>query len=146
MVFEGILESMADGITGGKWTLREYVKIGEKRILKTATSPLIDNILNENLGNEVALSVVKTLKGNRIFAIRETNGEVTKLKGSVIGAISFLRFMATLIPLNITLYIFLAIFEDGGIGLVIGIILSLLWFILPIKARIRDKKALNALD
>ena len=118
----------------------------KKKILKTATSPLIDNILNENLGNEVALSVVKTLKGNRIYAIRETNGEVTKLKGSVIGAIAFLRFMATLIPLDITLFIFLAIFKDGGIGLVIGIILSLLWFILPIKARISDKKALNALD
>ena len=31
MIFEGILGSMADGITGGKWTLREYVKIGEKK-------------------------------------------------------------------------------------------------------------------
>lgn len=102
----------------------------------------IDNVLSDNLGNEVEISYRKMfLLGNYIYAIKESNGEITKYSLSLlIAAKFFLRFFFAGFIAGLT-YIFM---EDDFILPCIGI--GVIFVIATIISIIKDIKTSNALD
>lgn len=54
MILKGILDGISDGIKSVLcFTDRAYIKINGKRIKRITTSDIIDNIFQENIGNEI---------------------------------------------------------------------------------------------
>lgn len=142
MVVKGILESMADGIGNYANISRRYIKIASKRIGKITTGRYIDNVLSDNLGNEVEISYRKMfLLGNYIYAIKESDGEITKYPlPLLIVAKFFLRFFfAGFIAVLTNIFM-----EDDFILPCIGI--GVIFVIATIISIIKDIKTSNALD
>lgn len=147
MILKGVLNGMADGHCLPGYTERAYIKVNEKRYKRISTTSILDNILIENVGNEVELSLTHSaLLGNEICAIKESNGEVSKISVGFMILMNILRFcLYLLVDLAANGFVFLICFlsdidYDGILRHI-----HLLVFILPILALIKEIKARHAL-
>ena len=76
-VFEGLIEETGNGvIRNGTVTDYEYIKIGGKRIRHIRCQNYLDSMIKP--GNTVRLSCVKSLGKHTVYAVQESNGEVSK--------------------------------------------------------------------
>jgi hypothetical protein len=106
MIVNGFLESVSDGMkVSGGFAQREYIKIGNARLPEICTSSYIDNILLESVGTDVTISMKKSLfMGNFITAIKESNGEITRISKGIIFSM-FLNKLIVLIGISVILTI-----------------------------------------
>ena len=106
MILKGILDGISDGIKSVLcFTDRAYIKINGKRIKRITTSDIIDNIFQENIGNEIELSTrFSLLFGTVVYSVKESNGEVNKTGIlNLLFVPTMLFFMYLVLPLFISL-------------------------------------------
>lgn len=140
MILSGILDGISDGVKSTVcFTDRAYIKIDGKRIKRTTTSDIIDNIMQENVGNKVEISSRHSLLfGNILYAIKEQNGEINKIGILNLIFMMLIRFLAWMIVYGIAYGIFFAImvanyYDDSFITY-----LPLVLFLYPFFALVRD--------
>ena len=143
MIVKGVLNGMSDGHGLPGYTERAYIKVNEKRYKRIAANSVVDNILIENIGNEVEVSLSHSLLGgNLVCAIKEANGEVSKASIVLMVLLNLIRF---------TLYFLLKVFlgfctmlfssySDINFDIVLLII-----YIFPLISLIKEIKARHAL-
>jgi hypothetical protein len=78
-VYEGVLQKFSGGSSlSGRWTRREFIDIGDQRVKFVAFSSYHDELLQESLGKEIAISTYgsgrrrKAVK--RVVAMRTEQG------------------------------------------------------------------------
>lgn len=135
-----MLEMLSDGLKGfGCFADRAYLKINGKRFKRTSTSDIIDNILQENIDKEIAISTRHTcLFGNVIYSVKEENGEVTKIGIANLIIMTLLRVVVWLIPFVTA--VFISAFAGGGFRYIPYVIC-----LFPLVSLIRDNTCRNQL-
>lgn len=139
MIIKGILENIASGVRNLLFaTDRAYFTVNGIRYTHSSTSTIIDNIMEENLGKEISLSIRKTiLFGKVICAISEPNKCITKINGGLIFWMFLMRLICYGIPTGIICII--NSFMDSPLY-------GLLLLIFPIISMIKDILASNKLN
>ena len=85
-VYEGVLQKISSGEFHGRWSVREFIDIGEKHIRNVALTEYHAQLLADAIGQEVAVSVVGS-RGMRpgkkaVMAIRTPARGVVKASSS----------------------------------------------------------------
>ena len=132
MILKGILDGISDGIKSVLcFTDRAYIKINGKRIKRITTSDIIDNIFQENIGNEIELSTrFSLLFGTVVYSVKESNGEVNKTGILNLLLMGMLRTLCWLICYEI---MFANDLDDSIVSYI-----PMILFLYPIYAFVRD--------
>ena len=140
MILKGILDGISDGIKSALcFTDRAYIKINGKRIKRITTSDIIDNIFQENIGNEIELSTrFSLLFGTVVYSVKESNGEVNKTGILNLLLMGMLRTLCWLICYGIIYGIFYGIMFANDLNDSIVSYIPMILFLYPIYAFIRD--------
>ncbi|MBF6030420.1 hypothetical protein ICY20_21955 [Pseudomonas sp. P115] len=82
-VFEGNISRTSNAIiVNGRLTKYEFIEIGGQRVMKVQADSLLDTFIK--VGDDVGLSCVKVMGGvHKVCAVRESDGRITKMEGSV---------------------------------------------------------------
>ena len=140
MILKGILDGISDGIKSVLYfTDRAYIKINGKRIKRITTSDIIDNIFQENIGNEIELSTrFSLLFGTVVYSVKESNGEVNKTGILNLLLMGMLRTLCWLICYGIIYGIFYGIMLANDLDDSIVSYIPIILFLYPIYAFVRD--------
>ncbi len=140
MILKGILNGISDGIKSVLcFTDRAYIKVNEKRVKRITTSDIIDNIFQENIGNEIELSIrFSLLFGNVVYSIKEQNGEITKTGILNLFLMGILRGLCWLVFYGIIYCIIFAVMVANDLNDNIISYLPLILFLYPLFAFFRD--------
>ena len=140
MILKGILNSISDGIKSVLcFTDRAYIKVNEKRVKRITTSDIIDNVFQENIGNEIELSIrFSMLFGNVVYSIKEQNGEITKTGILNLFLMGILRDLGWLVFYGIIYGIIFAVMVANDLDDNIISYLPLILFLYPLFAFFRD--------
>lgn len=87
-IYKGVLQHMAGGREYGnalKFVRREFINIGDQRIIGVNIKPYHDELLLSLLGEEITLSGIGGKKGFNVVGVKTPDGEVHK--GNLIGLI-----------------------------------------------------------
>ena len=148
MILKGILDGISDGIKSTLcFTDRAYIKINGKRIKRITTSDIIDNIFQENIGNEIELSTrFSLLFGTVVYSVKESNGEVNKTGILNLLLMGMLRTLCWLICYGIIYGIFCGIMLANDLSDSIVSYIPMILFLYPIYAFVRDLILRNKLN
>lgn len=140
MILKGILNGISDGIKSVLcFTDRAYIKVNEKRVKRITTSDIIDNVFQENIGNEIELSIrFSLLFGNVVYSIKEQNGEITKTGILNLFFMGILRGLCWLVFYGIIYGIIFAVMVANDLDDSIISYLPLILFLYPLFAFFRD--------
>ena len=140
MILKGILNGISDGIKSVLcFTDMAYIKVNEKRVKRITTSDIIDNVFQENIGNEIELSIrFSLLFGNVVYSIKEQNGEITKTGILNLFFMGILRSLCWLVFYGIIYGIIFAVMVANDLDDSIISYLPLILFLYPLFAFFRD--------
>jgi hypothetical protein len=160
-VYEGVLHKISGGPTRpGRWTRREFIDIGEQRIKYLELSSYHDELLQDSLGQEIALSVIgsgRREKVKRVIAMRTKRGVDRCSRRVLVGAFIGNCFAYLFLSVFVGLVVFFAlagilrlVVGESTLGAVIWIggTLAVIVFILsmPLVILVRQWRAWSALD
>jgi hypothetical protein len=86
-IYEGVLEKMSGGVnnTGGRWTVREFIEIGDTHLRNVALTNYTDELLKEAVGQQVSVSIAggrgRGSGRKSVFALRTPRRGIVKAIG-----------------------------------------------------------------